>query len=293
MIASMTGFGRGEAEAKGFTVTVEMRSVNSRYCEVSTRTPKSLTDRENDIARYVKETFSRGRISIQVQVEEATADKLQIRVDGDAVEACSRLLEDVRRAAGLEAPVRLDHILKFSEIFVPVDPPGDAADIAWDATQDALREACDDLKRMRREEGKALHAELAERLDGITSRLEEIERLAPARVPSAQERMRERLAEILEDDRIDHDRIEFEMAMLADKLDVREECVRLKSHVNLFRQALASGEPVGRKLNFLSQEMNREINTIGSKSNDADMSHLVVGMKEELEKIKEQIENVE
>lgn len=293
MIASMTGFGRGEAEIKGFTVTIEMRSVNSRYCEVSIRTPKSLTERENDITRYVKETFSRGRISLQIQVEEPAAGKLEIQVDTEAVEAYARLLEDVRSAAGVQTPVGLDHILKFSEIFVPVEPPEDAPDIAWDATQDALREACDDLKRMRREEGKALHAELAERLEGITSRLEEIERLAPIRVPSAQDRMRERLAEILDEDRIDNDRIEFEMAMLADKLDVREECVRLKSHVNLFRQAISSGEPVGRKLNFLSQEMNREINTIGSKSNDADMSHLVVDMKEELEKIKEQIENVE
>lgn len=293
MIASMTGFGRGEAEIKGFTVTVEIRSVNSRYCEVSTRTPKSLTERETDIVRYIKETFSRGRISLQIQVEEPEAGKLQIRVDEDAVRAYARLLAEVRDAAGLDTPVRLDHILKFSDVFVPIEPPEDAEDIAWEATQDALRKACDDLRRMRRDEGKALHEELAERLEGITSRLDEIERLAPMRVPSAQQRMRDRLAEILEEERIDNDRIEFEMAMLADKLDVREECVRLKSHVNLFRQAIASGEPVGRKLNFLSQEMNREINTIGAKSNDADMSHLVVDMKEELEKIKEQIENVE
>lgn len=293
MIASMTGFGRGEAEIQGFTVTVEMRSVNSRYCEVNTRTPKSLTERESDIVRYVKESFARGRITLQIQIEEPEPGKLQIEVDEDAVNAYAKLIADVRDAAGLDTPVRLEHILKFSDVFVPIEPPEDVEDIAWEAAQDALREACDDLRRMRREEGKALHEELAERLEGITSRLDEVERLAPTRVPSAQQRMRERLAEILEDDRIDNDRIEFEMAMLADKLDVREECVRLKSHVNLFRQAIASGEPVGRKLNFLSQEMNREINTIGSKSNDADMSHLVVDMKEELEKIKEQIENVE
>ena len=293
MIASMTGFGRGEAEQDGFTVTVEMRSVNSRYCEVSTRTPKSLTDRENEIVRIVKDAFSRGRISLQVQVQEPVDAELGIRVDEDAVRAYTRLLTELRDAAGLKEPIRLEQLLGYKDVFTNVEPPEDVTDDVWEATLDALREACDNLRNMRKEEGKALHAELAERLEGITSRLEEIERLAPIRVPSAQQRMRERLAEILEEDRIDNDRIEFEMAMLADKLDVREECVRLKSHVNLFRQAMASGEPVGRKLNFLSQEMNREINTIGSKANDADMSHIVVGMKEELEKIKEQIENVE
>ena len=186
----------------------------------------------------------------------------------------------------------MDHLLKYTDIF-EADEVEEDLEAIWEATQAALTAACDGMQAMRLQEGEALHKELSERLEGIENRLREAERLAPLRVQASGERLRERLSEIIEEGRIDPERIEFEMAMLADKLDVREECVRLDSHLALFREALASGEAVGRKMNFLSQEMNREINTIGSKSNDAEMAHLVVGMKEELEKIKEQIENVE
>ncbi len=146
---------------------------------------------------------------------------------------------------------------------------------------------------MRIREGSALDAELRERADSIRSRLKTVEEEAPKRIPAAGEKLRNRLEEIVSDVRIDNERLEFEMALLADKLDVREECVRLHSHLDLFNEALESDKPVGRKLNFLAQEMNREINTIGSKANDAGLSHLVVEMKEDLEKIREQVENVE
>lgn len=292
MIASMTGYGRGEADVRGYEAVVELKSVNSRYCEVSLRSPKSLNAHEADIQRIIKDTFSRGRISAYVQVSDPTPDELPIRVNARAVKAYRSLLEEVVSTAGIEEPVQLDHLLKYQDIF-EADEVEEDQEAIWEATQAALKAACEGMKIMRLREGEALHKELEERLDGIESRLREAERLAPQRVASSGERLRERLSEIIEEGRIDTERIEFEMAMLADKLDVREECVRLDSHLALFREGMASGEPVGRKMNFLSQEMNREINTIGSKSNDAEMAHLVVGMKEELEKIKEQVENVE
>ena len=292
MIASMTGYGRGQADVRGYEAVVELKSVNSRYCEISLRSPKSLNAHEADIQRILKTTFSRGRISAFVQVSDPTPDELPMRVNARAVKAYRGLLEEVVSTAGIDEPVRLDHLLKYQDIF-EVDEVEEDLDAIWEATQAALKAACDGMQAMRLQEGEALHKELSERLEGIESRLREAERLAPERVQGSGERLRERLAEIIEEGRIDPERIEFEMAMLADKLDVREECVRLDSHLALFREALASGEPVGRKMNFLSQEMNREINTIGSKSNDAEMAHLVVGMKEELEKIKEQVENVE
>jgi uncharacterized protein (TIGR00255 family) len=292
MIASMTGYGRGEANVRGYEAVVELKSVNSRYCEISLRSPKSLNAHEADIQRILKTAFSRGRISAFILISNPTPDELPIRVDARAVKAYRGLLEEVASTAGIDEPVRLDHLLKYQDIF-EADEVEEDLDAIWEATQAALRAACDGMQAMRLQEGKALHKELSERLEGIESRLREAERLAPQRVQASGERLRDRLAEIIEEGRIDPERIEFEMAMLADKLDVREECVRLDSHLALFREALASGEPVGRKMNFLSQEMNREINTIGSKSNDAEMAHLVVGMKEELEKIKEQVENVE
>ena len=292
MIASMTGYGRGEAEVRGYEAVVELKSVNSRYCEVSLRSPKSLNAHEADIQRIIKQAFSRGRISAFAQVSDPTPDELPVRVNAKAVVAYRDLLETVRTSAGIEEPVRLDHILKHSDVF-ETDEMEEDLEAVWEATKLALDAACQGMTSMRLQEGLALKSELDERLDGIESKLREVERLAPQRVASSGERLRERLAEIIEEGRIDSERIEFEMAMLADKLDVREEVVRMDSHLGLFREAMASGEPVGRKMNFLSQEMNREINTIGSKSNDADMAHLVVGMKEELEKIKEQVENVE
>ncbi len=292
MIASMTGYGRGEAEQRGYEAVVELKSVNSRYCEISLRSPKSLNAHEADIQRIIKTAFSRGRISVYIQVTDPTPDELPIRVNDKALSSYRSLLDEVRSKADIDEPLRLEHLLKYSDIFEADDIEEDAEAI-WEATRAALDAACSAMQEMRLREGQALHTELDERLSGIETKLREVDRLAPLRVASSGERLRERLAEIIEEGRIDSERIEFEMTMLADKLDVREEVVRLDSHLELFREAMASGEPVGRKMNFLSQEMNREINTIGSKSNDADMAHLVVGMKEELEKIKEQVENVE
>lgn len=293
MIASMTGFGRGEASSHGYVATVEIRSVNSRYCEISPRTSKSISDKEGELTRIIKETFSRGRISVSVQIDEPVAEKAPFRVNQVAVRNYVALLEEVRAAAGIEEAIRLEHVLRYSDIMESVEPPMDTENYAWNATVEALAIACKGMREMRFQEGDALRKELVDRLDGTESKLREVERLAPLRVVSTKERLQQRLSEVLEDGRIDPDRLEFEMAMLADKLDVREECVRMDSHLVLFREAIASGEAVGRKLNFLAQEMNREVNTIGSKSNDAEMSHLVVGMKEELEKIREQVENVE
>jgi len=293
MIASMTGYGRGESELNGTTSVVELRSVNSRYCEVSLRTPRSLNERESEIQRTIKAAFSRGRISVSVQVIDPIQDTIELRVNQNAVRSYAALLNEVRDTAGIEEPLRLESLLKYSEIFSTQEPEPDEEDYAWEATKLALTEACEGMQSMRLQEGVALQTELEERLEGIETRVREVERLAPLRVASSSDRLRERLSDLLGEGKIDPDRIEYEMAMLADKLDVREECVRLDSHLNLFREAIASGEAVGRKLNFLAQEMNREINTVGSKSNDAEMSHLVVGMKEELEKIREQVENVE
>ena len=293
MISSMTGFGRGEAHVDGYTATVELKSVNSRFCEVSIRLPRAVTERENDIQRLVKSSFSRGRINVQIQLEALAGSDSVPRIDQDVATAYRKLLDELRAATGIDDPVRLDHLLKFSDIFTTEDESVLSVEETWTAVSTALAEASEAMQAMREREGIALEKELLERVTEIETNLIVVQEQAPSRLPSANERLRSRLAEILEDERIDNERIEFEMAMLADKLDIREECVRLRSHIDIFREALADQEPVGRKLNFLSQEMNREINTIGSKANDAGLSHVVVKMKENLEKIREQIENVE
>jgi uncharacterized protein (TIGR00255 family) len=295
MIRSMTGFGRGEAEAEGVAATVEMRSVNKRFLETRVNLPRSLAQKEPDVEARVKDAFGRGRIKVQVQVESADEPAVPLQVDKEAARAYHRLLREVRDAAGLDdEPVRLEHLIEqSSDVLKPLDADDDLALSGWPAIERALDEAIEGLQAMRREEGEALHADLEERIGNLEDDLETAQRRAPERVEEHRAKLRERLAEMLDEDRLDEDRLETEMALLADKLDVSEECVRLDSHLNLFREALESDEPVGRKLNFITQEIHREVNTIGSKSNDPELAHCAVRMKEQVEKIREQIQNVE
>lgn len=294
MIASMTGFGRGSAQDGAVTATVEMRSVNNRFLDVNVRLPHRLSEREIEIQSLVKAAFDRGKVTVQVQIEQAAAAELPIRVNRDVARAYGQLLEDLRQAAGIIEPVRVQDLLNYSDVFTTAEEPeDDATEQVWPVLRTALAEAIDGLGRMRVEEGEALFADLSMRMDNLEATLARVEERAPERIVEARERMNNRLEELMTDERINPERLELEIALVAEKLDVTEECVRLHSHLHLFREALAGDEPVGRKLNFLVQEIHREVNTIGSKANDAEVGHLAVQMKEEVEKIREQIQNVE
>lgn len=294
MIHSMTGFGRGEAEVNGVEATVEIRSVNKRFCEVRVRMPRTLAEKESEVQKRVKDAFGRGRFKVQVQVAQAEAAAVPLQVDTEVAQAYRQLLEDLRSAADLDdAPIRLEHLMEHGDVFEPLDAEEQAAEDGWPAIQQALSEAIEALQAMRRQEGRALHDDLAQRIDNLEAELEQARERAPERVEEHRDKLAERLDELAGDDRIDPDRLETEVAILADKLDVTEECVRLESHLELFREALQSDEPIGRKLNFITQEIHREVNTIGSKSNDSTLAHCAVRMKEEVEKIREQIQNVE
>jgi uncharacterized protein (TIGR00255 family) len=293
MIHSMTGFGRGTASAEGADVTVELRSLNSRYCEVTVRAPRSLAEHEAAMQNRIKDALDRGKVNVVVQAQRA-AGAAPLRVDAAAAAAYGRLLDEVRTAAGVDEPVALDHILKFPDVLVADE--AESAEGVWEATQAALAAALDAITAMRRQEGEALADDLRARLDAIEAELDAVEKEAPARVTAARDALHERIADLLSDDkgdaRVDPDRLELEIALLADRLDVNEECVRLRSHLALFREALGSPDPVGRRLNFLAQEFNREINTIAAKANDPGIAHRAVAMKEELEKIREQVQNI-
>ena len=293
MIDSMTGFGRGRAEVRSATATVELRSVNNRFCEISIRLPRNLAEYETEIQNRVKKAFSRGRINVQIQVETTSEQILPIEVNHDAARGYAALLNQLREAAGIHEPLRIEHLLNYSDIFTTHETPDEASAEMWTAVELALEEAVAEMRRMRRQEGSALLADLEARIDAISHQLSRVEERAPTRVAEARERLRARLHDLLQEERVDPDRLELEIALLADRLDITEECVRLRSHLDLFRQALNSENPEGRKLNFISQEINREVNTIGSKANDAEIAHIAVDMKDELEKIREQVQNVE
>jgi uncharacterized protein (TIGR00255 family) len=290
----MTGFGQGSATGEGYEATVEIRTVNSRFCEVSIRGPRELNAREAQIQREIKSTISRGRVTVNVQLDRTTIGDIGLTVNEDAVLGYRKLIEQVGRTAAIaDERITLDHLLKFQDIFVSEKQAAEDPEVLWAPVSAALLDSLDALKAMRLAEGAALSKELKERARSISERLALVREMAPSRIPAARVRVRERLDEIIQEGRLDADRLEQEMAFLADKLDITEECVRLDAHMIAFQEALDSSEPVGRKLNFLAQEINREVNTIGSKANDADIALVVVGMKEDLEKIREQIENIE
>ncbi|MEX1055651.1 MAG: YicC/YloC family endoribonuclease [Rhodothermales bacterium] len=293
MIDSMTGFGRGQAEVGSATATVELRSVNNRFCEISIRLPRNVAEHEAEIQNRVKKAFSRGRINVQIQVETTSEQTLPIEVNREAARNYADLLNQLREAAGIEEPLRIEHLLNYSDIFTTHETPDQAAAEMWKAVEIALDQAIVEMRQMRRQEGSALLADLEARIDAIGNQLGRVQERAPARVAEARERLRSRVYDLLQEERIDGERLELEIALLADRLDITEECVRLRSHLELFRQALNSENPEGRKLNFISQEINREVNTIGSKANDAEIAHIAVDMKDELEKIREQVQNVE
>jgi len=296
MVHSMTGFGRGRASAGDTSVTVEIRSVNKRHHDVSLRLPDALVDLEGAVQAQLKGAFERGRFVVDVEVEAGAGEELPVDVDTDTVIQYKKLLERISAAAQIQEPIRLEHLLQFDALFT-----GDEADGSPDLDPEALRpavetalsDAVDALREMRAQEGTALREDLADRIDVIEKNVNVVEDRAPERVKERQERLRIRLDELVADDRIDPDRIETEIALLADKLDVTEECVRLHSHLQMFREAMDGDEPAGRKLKFITQEIHREANTIGAKANDETISRCAVQMKEEIEKIREQIRNVE
>jgi uncharacterized protein (TIGR00255 family) len=292
MITSMTGYGRGEAESEGVAVSVELRSLNSRYLDVVARLPRSLALRENDIKEIIRKTILRGKINLVVAIQRGETGEAAIRLDPMAAKAYLKLLNSLRKTLHLKQTVKIEHLLQFSDIFQPQELEN-ADEMEWKVAQAALEKALGELSAMRRKEGGQLEADLSKRLDLLSGMIDRIEELSRQQIPRERTRLQERIAQLVENGPIDPGRLELETSLLADKLDVTEECVRFRSHVKFFHQAMTSDEAAGRKLNFLVQEMNREVNTMGSKSNDSEIAHQVVHAKEELEKIREQLQNVE
>ncbi len=293
MIQSMTGYGRGECSKEGISALVELRSVNSRFFELSSRLPRSLSLRENEVKEIVRAKVARGKISLTATLQSDTNDKMPLKVNVAAAKSYYKLLSQLRKSLKLKEKVSLEHILRFSEVFEGgVDEEGISAE--WTAFVEALHLAVQELQIMRANEGKEISKDMIARVESIQQRLENIERSSKERIPEERKRLQERIAQLLGDKNvIDSQRLELEIALLADKLDVTEECVRFRSHNKFFLDALCNDEAAGRKLNFLIQEMNREANTIGSKSNDTEIAHHIVAIKEDIEKIREQLQNIE
>jgi uncharacterized protein (TIGR00255 family) len=294
MISSMTGYGRGEATINGITAIAEIRSVNSRYFEVAAKLPRTISFRENDVKELLRKKIVRGKLNVVVSIEHANnGDAPPLTINIPAAKMYYKLLTDLKKALNIREPIGIDQLLKFSEVLEPPDiTKEDNAE--WLSTESALNKAVDELAEMRRKEGGELKSDAEQRLQQMDRLISQSEQISKTRIDIERAQLREKVARLLEDPSIiDEKRLEFEITMLADKLDITEECVRFRSHIKFFLEALENEDAAGRKLNFLLQEMNREANTIGSKSYDSEIAHNVVTIKEELEKIREQLQNIE
>lgn len=289
----MTGFGRGETTENGITATVEIKSLNSRYLDVSTRLPQRLQDRELEAKELVQEYVNRGKINITVNVSEADSAGPSIAVDTNKVVGYSKIIKELKEAAGIDEPITIRDITQFNDVFINKEEDEEILEEKWKVAEKALQEALRSLLKMRTQEGDQLKNDLIDRIDFIDENIEIITKETNGRADETREKLLERINNLIDEDKIDPERLEMEVAILVDKMDVTEEIVRLRSHLKFFKEAVEQPEPAGRQLNFLTQEINRELNTIGSKANNSEIAQYVVKCKEALEQIREQVQNVE
>lgn len=292
MLKSMTGYGKGEATAPNGNFLVEIRAVNHRYGEISVRLPRSFYAFENEVKRLAASVLKRGKIDISVQWDEAAAannaPQLDLAVARGYYDAYTRLVKELN--VPQDAPI--SYIMSQKGVMKEVSVTVDETELQPQLLA-AVKVAVEGLDVMRIREGEALARDLQDRRMQIAEWSNLVGERTPQVVLEYRQKLKTRLEQLLEGVEMDESRLAQEIALLADRCDITEELVRLSSHFNQFDEALRSSEPVGRKLDFLMQEMNREVNTIGSKSNDAGITNLVIQIKAEMEKMREQVQNVE
>ncbi|MBE6844981.1 MAG: YicC family protein [Ruminococcus sp.] len=292
MIRSMTGYGREQLIIEQHDITVEIKSVNHRYYEFNARVPRAYGFLEEKLKTFMKGSISRGKVEVSVLVNNLNGKEVNINIDTLMASGYVNALRKANVELGLEDDLTLSKIIKFSDIF-NVQKIADDEEFIWSSVKEVAKSALDKFIDMRQTEGLSLKNDLLEKIANIEAILEKVEEAAPLTAEKYREKLMLKLSEILEEKNIDEQRIITEAAIFAEKIAIDEETVRLRSHISQFRRLLETDEPVGRKLDFLVQEINREINTTGSKAQDVEITKCVVDMKSELEKIREQIQNIE
>lgn len=289
MAYSMTGFGAAEGPVGQGILRIELKSVNHRYLSLSLKAPNELAALEHEIRERLRRDFERGHFSVSVRWLELPGRTGGPRVDPVGAAAAMARLRELASVTGVDADITLELLARQSDVFTLVDA---AAAVEWPAVEAVLARAIDECRETRRREGEILGAELSHRLALIRRHAASVAELAPARLIRERDRLRAQVGQLLDGRTIDEGRLAQELAFLAERLDVTEELVRLAAHLDASVAALAAERPVGKQLGFLAQEIGREVNTIGSKANEAAMQHLVVEMKGELERFREQLENL-
>ena len=293
MIKSMTGYGRGEACAEGRRFTVELKSVNNRYCEVILRQPRSLTQLEDKIRRQIQNKVTRGRIDGFITIEETGEVTPAVKVDKALALTYHKAMKELMADLAISDKISIKDLISLPNV-ISLEQTEDDVEAWYQAIQQATDQALEGLMSMRENEGQRLKTDILQRAKLIRQLvLGQVSERAPLVVQEHREKLMQRLAEWLENGTIEENRLAAEVAIFTDRADISEELVRLNSHLEQLAQILTEGGAVGRKLDFLVQEMNREVNTIGSKANDLIITNAVVNAKSELEKIREQVQNIE
>jgi uncharacterized protein (TIGR00255 family) len=288
----MTGFGRAEAQSEAWQVAVEVNTVNHRYLDVAVRLPRRYMAFEHRIRKLVGKRFSRGRFDITCSITALDGRGRHVVADEALVADAVRLLHQVKDDHGLAGQVDLATLFQFRDLLRVEEPEEDVKGL-WDVMAPVVQGAFETLEAMRAEEGKALYTDITARVGSVRALIVRLTDRLPVAKAEHEAALEERLQGLLNEVPLDPQRLAQEVAYLADRADVSEEVARLASHMDQLEQFLASSEPVGRKLDFVVQEMNREVNTVGSKLGDLEVSRLVIELKHELEKIREQVQNIE
>lgn len=292
MANSMTGYGRAQRQIDGRDITVEMRSVNHRFFEFSPRVSRSYAYLEDKLKNLVNAKISRGKLDLSLTVLTIDGTNTQVEINHALAGSYLSALRGLGSELGLPDDVTITSLARFNDIFV-VRKTEDDEDATWNAVSQVAGEALEKILAMRATEGEKLKQDILGRLSSIEGLVKRVEEISPKTVEEYRQRLTAKITEVLEQKQLDESRILTEAAIFAEKIAVSEETVRLKSHIGQFRGILESGGSVGRKLDFLVQELNREANTIGSKAQDIEIARIVVDIKSEIEKIREQIQNIE
>lgn len=292
MIKSMTGFGRCEVQKDAKKFTVELKSVNHRYLDVNIRMPKKLNFFETSIRTLLKSYANRGKVDIFITYEDASQSQVSVKYNAAVAAEYVKYLQQMSEEFGLKNDVNVSALSRFPEVFTMEEQPEDEEEL-WNGLKEALEGAFTQFVETRTTEGENLKKDLLAKLDFLEEQVAAVEERSPQIVTEYRAKLEEKMRELLEDTQIEDSRIAAEVIVFADKICTDEEVVRLKSHIQHMRSTLEETEGIGRKLDFIAQEMNREANTILSKANDLEVSNLAIGLKTEIEKIREQIQNIE
>ena len=292
MIKSMTGFGRCEFTDEKRKFTVELKSVNHRYLDVNIKMPKKLNFFESSIRALLKEYIERGKVDVYITYEDYTEDNYALKYNASLAAQYLNYLNSMAEEFGLENDIRVSNLSRYQDVLVMEEQDVDEKEL-WDGLEHALRGACEQFVASRIKEGENLKGDLIDKLDDMISYVDFIEKRSPKIMEEYRRRLEDKIKEILGDRQMDDGRIATEVTIYADKICVDEETVRLRSHINTTKDTLLEGGSIGRKLDFIAQEMNREANTILSKANNIEISDTGINLKTSIEKVREQIQNIE